>query len=58
MNLRNQMVRVEHWNEDVEIIGLNEFGYLKVKRNDGTVHLLQPDGNRYDMMRNLLVLRD
>lgn len=52
------MVRVEHWNEDVEIIGLNEFGYLKVKRNDGTVHLLQPDGNRYDMMRNLLVLRD
>lgn len=50
-------MRVEHWDEEVKIVGLDEYGYLKAKRRDGSISLLQPDGNRYDMMHNLLVLR-
>jgi hypothetical protein len=49
---------VKHWNETVTIEGINEFGYLRVKRkNDESEHLLQPDGNRFDMMQNLILLR-
>lgn len=51
-------MKVSHWNEDVEIVGINEFGYLKVKKHDNSEHFLQPDGNRFDMMHNLIVLRN
>ena len=52
-----QKCKVVEWDEEVEIIGINEYGYLRVKKNDNLEYLLQPDGNRYDMMHNLLVLR-
>jgi hypothetical protein len=55
--IRNQKIKVDYWNEEVEIIGIDEFGFLKVKKRDNTEHLLQPDGNRYDMMHNLIVFR-
>ena len=48
---------VEYWNEEVDIIGIDEFGYIKVKRINGEMCVLQPDGNRFDMMRNLIVLK-
>ena len=49
---------MEYWNEDVDVLGIDEYGYLKVFRSsDASTHSLQPDGNRYDMMRNLIVLR-
>jgi biotin--protein ligase len=55
---RNQKVNVQHWdNEEVTVVGLNEYGYLKVQRLDGSEHCLQPSGNRFDMMQNLIVLR-
>ncbi|RNA11303.1 biotin-- ligase [Brachionus plicatilis] len=54
---QNQKVRINFWDEDAEIIGINEFGYLKVRRSDKTEHCLQPDGNRFDLMQNLIVLR-
>lgn len=56
--VRNQSVRVNYWNEDVLITGLNEHGYLRVKRPDGSEHCLQPDGNRFDLMENMILLRD
>ncbi len=55
---RDKKVRVKHWDEEVSVLGLNEFGYLKVKRSDGSEHCLQPDGNRFDLMENLILLRD
>ncbi|CAF0989299.1 unnamed protein product [Brachionus calyciflorus] len=54
---QNQKVKVNFWNEEVEIIGINEFGYLKVRRPDNSEECLQPDGNRFDLMQNLVVLR-
>ena len=40
---------------DGKIVGLDEFGFLQVSLEDGTVISVQPDGNRFDMMRNLIL---
>jgi len=55
---RNQKVKVELFNEEVQIIGIDEFGYLKVKKQDNRLDILQPDGNRFDYMHNLIALRN
>lgn len=54
----NQKVKVELFNEEVQIIGIDEFGYLKVKKQDNRLDILQPDGNRFDYMHNLIALRN
>ncbi|KAF5284152.1 hypothetical protein FQR65_LT00152 [Abscondita terminalis] len=36
------------------IIGIDEYGYLKVRSSDGTVSSVQPDGNSFDMMKGLI----
>jgi len=38
-----------------KIVGLDEFGFLQVKVTDGSVVSVQPDGNSFDMMRNLIL---
>lgn len=50
-------VRLEDRNVDVTIQGLDEYGYLDVKADDGTRHSVQPDGNSFDMMRNLISMK-
>lgn len=40
--------------EPVVIEGIDDFGFLKVQNMSGTAHLLEPDGNSFDMMNNLL----
>lgn len=45
-------------NERATMIGLDEFGYLLVKLNDETELSLQPDGNSFDMMRNMIVSKN
>ncbi len=40
--------------EQVRIKGIDEFGYLKVQNNAFTTFSLEPDGNSFDMMNNLL----
>ncbi|XP_062596841.1 biotin--protein ligase-like [Saccostrea cucullata] len=37
--------------------GVDEYGYLKVTSNDGQMISVQPDGNSYDMMRNLIHMK-
>ena len=41
--------------EMVQIIGLNEYGFLRVRKDDNTEIILQPDGNRFDYLENLIV---
>lgn len=43
--------------EEVVISGLDEAGYLRVRRKNGEMMSVQPDGNSFDMMRGLLVVR-
>lgn len=35
-------------------MGIDEFGYLKVCSEDGTISSVQPDGNSFDMMKGLI----
>lgn len=51
--------RVRLWSEDgpeAEVVGLDENGFLQVTSDQGVVSV-QPDGNSFDMLRNLLVTK-
>lgn len=41
--------------KDANIIGVDEYGFLKVKLVDGKVETVQPDGNSFDMLKGLIV---
>ncbi|XP_063058998.1 biotin--protein ligase isoform X2 [Engraulis encrasicolus] len=51
--------RVKLWSEDgpeAEVLGLDEHGFLQVKSEKEVVSV-QPDGNSFDMLRNLVVTK-
>lgn len=51
--------RVRLWSEDgpeAEVLGLDENGFLQVMGDQGVVSV-QPDGNSFDMLRNLVVTK-
>lgn len=51
--------RVRLWSEDgpeAEVVGLDENGFLQVRTGDQVVSV-QPDGNSFDMLRNLVVTK-
>ncbi|XP_066590488.1 biotin--protein ligase-like isoform X2 [Prorops nasuta] len=43
--------------KEVKIIGIDEFGFLKVQENTGNVFSIQPDGNSFDLMKGLIAPR-
>ncbi|XP_048037382.1 biotin--protein ligase isoform X1 [Megalobrama amblycephala] len=52
--------RVRLWSEDgpeAEVLGLDENGFLQVNSGDQGVVSVQPDGNSFDMLRNLVVIK-
>lgn len=52
--------RVRLWSEDgpeAEVLGLDENGFLQVKSGEQGVVSVQPDGNSFDMLRNLVVIK-
>jgi biotin-(acetyl-CoA carboxylase) ligase len=58
-NFSNTKVRLEReGNKEVTIVGLNEFGYLKVVDSNQKTIILQDDGNSFDMMHNLIKMKD
>jgi biotin--protein ligase len=36
------------------VIGLDDFGFLKVQGQDGILFTVHPDGNTFDMLRGLV----
>ena len=44
--------------EEVMIIGLDEFGFLLVKTKSGKLLSVQPDGNTFDMLKNLIAIKN
>ncbi|KAJ8954187.1 hypothetical protein NQ318_005782 [Aromia moschata] len=38
----------------VRIVGIDDYGFLKVRTEDGAVITVQPDGNNFDMLRGLV----
>ena len=44
-------------NEEVTVRGIDEYGYLRVLTKSGEELTLRPDGNSFDIMRNLIVMK-
>lgn len=44
-------------NIEVEVVSLDENGYLQVRTDDGRLISVHPDGNRFDFMKNLIALK-
>ena len=43
--------------EEVTIKGLDDFGFLLVETKSGESLSVQPDGNSFDMLRNLIAMK-
>ena len=43
--------------EEVVIVGISEYGYLQVRTQTGELLTLQPDGNSFDIIKNLIVMK-
>ncbi|EDV47891.1 biotin--protein ligase isoform X2 [Drosophila erecta] len=41
--------------KEAEIVGIDDFGFLKVKLPTGTIEIVQPDGNSFDMLKGLII---
>ncbi|KAL7728866.1 hypothetical protein ACLKA6_004209 [Drosophila palustris] len=41
--------------KDASIVGIDDYGFLKVKLANGTIETVQPDGNSFDMLKGLIV---
>nr|XP_054753941.1 biotin--protein ligase-like [Lytechinus pictus] len=51
-------IRLESANGDeVTITGLDNSGFLQVKKTDGSILSVQPDGNTFDMLKNLISMK-
>ncbi|XP_017082197.2 biotin--protein ligase isoform X2 [Drosophila eugracilis] len=40
---------------EAEIVGIDDFGFLKVKLPTGAIETVQPDGNSFDMLKGLII---
>lgn len=52
--------KVRLWSEDgpeVEVVGLDDHGFLQVSSQDQGLVSVQPDGNSFDMLRNLVITK-
>lgn len=38
----------------VMVAGIDDFGFLKVRSDDGAIISVQPDGNTFDMLEGLI----
>jgi biotin--protein ligase len=47
-----------HNEERVSVVGLDKYGYLRVKRKGGDELSLQPDGNSFDIMKGLITMKN
>jgi len=52
---RNQEVFVDKWQEKVIIVGIDEYGFLKVRKSsDGEVVILHTDVHSFDVRQSII----
>lgn len=52
--------KVRLWSEDgpeADVVGLDDHGFLQVSSRDQGLVSVQPDGNSFDMLRNLVITK-
>lgn len=49
--------RVQVEGKEANIIGIDDYGYLRVQYDDHKVATLHPDGNSFDLMQGLITLK-
>ena len=47
----------DHNNIEANILSTDDFGYLQVQASNGEIISLQPDGNSFDMMTNMIRIK-
>ncbi|KAG8182667.1 hypothetical protein JTE90_019692 [Oedothorax gibbosus] len=55
---KEQRVTISSLQKEAVIHGLDDFGFLIVETEDGKRITLQPDGNRFDMFKNLIIAKE
>ena len=43
--------------KEATVIGIDDFGYLRVQYSDHKIATLHPDGNSFDLMKGLITLK-
>lgn len=43
--------------KEANIIGIDDYGYLRVQYDDHKIGTLHPDGNSFDLMQGLITLK-
>lgn len=52
---RDKEVFVDLWREKVKIIGIDDFGFLKVKKSsNGDIVTLQADAHSFDVLQGII----
>lgn len=52
--------QVRLWSEDglqADVVGLDHNGFLQVYNSENGMVSLEPDGNSFDMLKNLVVIK-
>ncbi|XP_044762850.1 biotin--protein ligase [Coccinella septempunctata] len=55
MNSQVTIQTEEGQTSNATIVGIDDFGFLKVRRETGEICVVQPDGNTFDMIKGLIV---
>lgn len=42
--------------KSAKILGIDDFGFLKIQLDDNSIESVQPDGNSFDMLRGLIIM--
>ena len=49
--------KVQVEDKEANIIGIDDYGYLRVQYDDYKIATLHPDGNSFDLMQGLITLK-
>jgi biotin--protein ligase len=41
--------------KSAKILGIDEYGFLKIRLDNNVIESVQPDGNSFDMLRGLII---
>lgn len=54
ISFRDERYYVETWKQNVYIRGIDEYGFLRVQKTDGTIDTLMADAHSLDIKNNII----